>query len=285
MIPLPAFNSWLEQHTEDIEALCLDIDGVLLKGGRKLPGSRRLIDMLNQKGLAYVLLTNDGNHSPQEKTDRLNRAGLTAIGPQHIISCGHAIKTQADTLGLAGRQFFVMGDTGTPCYAEAAGLKVTRRLEQLHACQGVIIGEAHYDWESVINAVVNYYIGNGQAPLIVPNPDEFYPAAESKIHIAAGGVARLIQRALKEYGMDINPIYLGKPYPPIFQLAHQRLEQRLASPLSPEKVMMVGDNLSADIAGGQNMGYRTTLLLTGVTIHSAMRRHQVLPDMVFNGLQ
>jgi len=283
MIPSPSFHTWLDQHQDDVEALCLDIDGVLLNGGRRLPGSRRLLDLLRQKTLAFVLLTNDCNHSPVEKVDGLNRAGL-AITPAQIVSCGHAIKSVVQSMGLTGKRFFAMGDTGSPCYAENAGLSVTRDLNRLQECEGVVIGEEHYDWEPVINTVVNYFIDHPHAPLIVPNPDEFYPAAKLKIHIAAGGVARFIQQVLNVYGVDIRPIYLGKPYPPIFKLAYAELERQLGHTISPHKVLMVGDNLAADVAGGRSMGYRTALLLTGVTAPSVLKRSTLIPDMVFNAL-
>ncbi len=187
-------------------------------------------------------------------------------------------------MGLAGKRFYAMGDTGVPCYAEAAGLSIARDLRQLQDCDGVVIGEEHYDWEPVINAVVNYFIDHPQAPLIVPNPDEFYPAIPLKIHIAAGGVARFIQQVLKTFGMDVSPIYLGKPYTPIFQLAHKELERQLGHKIPPDKVVMVGDNLAADVAGGQSMGYRTALLLTGVTTQSTLKNSKLIPDMLFKAL-
>jgi HAD superfamily hydrolase (TIGR01450 family) len=283
MIPSASLHTWLDQHPDDVEALCLDIDGVLLTGGRRLPGSRHLLDLLRKKAIAFVLLTNDCNHSPAEKIGSLKQAGL-AITPAQIVSCGHAIKAIVQSMGLAGRRFFAMGDTGRPCYAKAAGLAVTRDLNVLQDCEGVIIGEEHYDWEPVINSVVNYFIEHPHAPLIVPNPDEFYPAPKLKIHIAAGGVARFIQQVLKAYGVDISPIYLGKPHPPIFRLACAELERQLGYPISPHKVLMVGDNLAADVAGGRNMGYRTALLLTGVTASSALKRSKLIPDMVFNAI-
>ena len=248
-----------------------------------MPGSRRLLEFLRKRALAFILLTNDGNHSPWEKARRLNQAGLT-IAPSHIVSCGHAIGPLVRSRGLAGKRFFAMGDTGRPCYAKNAGLRITRDLRRLHRCDGVIIGEEHYDWEPVINAVVNYFIDHPQAPLIVPNPDEFYPAVKLKIHIAAGGVGRFIQQVLKTFGIDITPVYLGKPFPPIFHLAHENLERQLGHKISPDKVVMVGDNLGADVAGGRCMGYRTALLLTGVTAQSTLKRSKLIPDIVLDAL-
>jgi HAD superfamily hydrolase (TIGR01450 family) len=277
------FRSWLRQHHLSLDGLILDIDGVLLKGGHCLPGSGELLDMLDDLNLAYILLTNDGNHSPEQKAARLQRAGLM-VAPDEIISCGHAIAPLAHEKGLIDQPFFVMGDTGDPCYVAAAGLKPIRELEQLNTCAGVVVGEDRYNWEPVINAVVNFFIDAPRAPFIVPNPDEFYPGRILKIHVAAGGIARFIQNILHAYGLVIDPIYLGKPYSPIFNLAHHHMGLRTGAIIPKDRILMVGDNACADIAGGQNAGFRTALLLTGVTTRSALSVARVRPDLIFESL-
>lgn len=283
MIPEASLIRWLELKKPPIDAVLLDIDGVLLNGKGRLPGSRRLIKLLHRHKLPFLFLTNDGNHSTSEKADRMNKAGLI-VSPEQIISCGHAIDPLVRATALSGTCFYVMGDTGDPCYAQAAGLEVTRNLNWLSECKGVIIGEENYDWQPVINAVINYFIDHPDAPLIVPNPDEFYPGLKFKIHIGAGGVGRFIQSVLKSYGIEIHPIYLGKPYPPIYQLAQKELERQSNCPFEPQKILMVGDNLAADISGGLALGYRTALMLTGVTDRSALNKSDIIPDMVFNTL-
>jgi HAD superfamily hydrolase (TIGR01450 family) len=283
MTPKASLNRWLEAQAANFDAVMLDIDGVLLNDKRRMPGSRRLFDLLGRHAKPFMLLTNDGNHSTAEKADRLNAAGL-AVTPGQIVSCGHAIKAAVQARNLTGRLFFVMGDTGTPCYAQAAGLRITREIADLQKCMGVLIGEEHYDWESVINAVINYFIDHPDAPLIIPNPDEFYPGPRLKIHVAAGGIGRFIQRVLKVYGTDIDPLYLGKPYAEIFRWAQNTLEARLGLRLAARRILMIGDNISADIGGAGAMGYATALLLTGVTRWETVSNSDIIPDMVFQAL-
>lgn len=279
----PSLNNWIEQNASALDAVILDIDGVLLNSGRRLPGSRHLLALLDRLCLPYLFLTNDGNHSTQEKAQRLELAGLT-VTPAQIVSCGHAIDPLVKKNGLSGQSFFIMGDTGRPCYAETAGLVPVRDLKQLKDCTGVIIGEENYPWEQVINAVVNFFIDTPDAPLIVPNPDEFYPSRELKIHIAAGGVARFIQHVLDAYGLPLEPIYLGKPYKPIFHIAIASVERQKGKPIDSNKILMVGDNIDADIAGGRQVGFRTALVLTGVTAPAALEIADIEPDFIFKAL-
>jgi len=285
MIRSGAFHTWLREAAHPIDGVLLDIDGVLLKSNRRLPGSARLLNHLADNSLPHLLVTNDGNRSVEDKAARLQAAGLP-IDADRIVSCSHAIAPLVRNEELAGALFFVMGDLGSPCYAQAAGLEVTRDLERLDRCSGIIIGEDNYDWEPVINAAINYFIDQPTAWLIIPNPDEFYPDPVKTIHIAAGGVGRFIVRALEAYGTAVVPTYLGKPYPPIFRLAHDRLMRMAGHSIPAHRIVMVGDNLSADVAGGKTMGYRTALLLTGVTSETAlgMAPGDQLPDVVCEGL-
>lgn len=239
--------------------------------------------MLSRNDLPFVLLTNDGNHSVQEKAQRLNSAGLN-ISPEQIISCGHAIGPAVASLNLTGERFFIMGDTGKPCYAQSAGLDVTRNTGELVNCCGVIIGEENYDWEPVVNAVINFFIDRPGAPLIIPNPDVFYPGPVLRIHVAAGGIGRFIQQVLKAYGVEIHPQYLGKPHAAIFRLAQETLDALSGRHLPAHRILMVGDNMDADIRGAHFMGYATALLLTGVTREETVATFEILPDRVFTAL-
>lgn len=276
-------HAWLQQQACDLDGIILDIDGVLLGGGRRFSGSRSLLEWMQDKPLHYVLLTNDADHSTEEKAANLQKAGLD-VGPGQIISCGHGIRPLVTAGNYFQQKFFVMGDLGNPCYAEAAGLVTTRNIDELDHCCGVIVGETHYSWEPVINAVVNFYITHPQAPLIVPNPDEFYPGEKGRIQIAAGGVARFVVQVLKAYGLRLIPHYLGKPYRSIFQLAQAILEKQHGDTIPCRRILVVGDNLAADIVGGNKMGFRTALMMTGVTTPESLGKSGVQPDRVFHHL-
>ncbi len=181
--------------------------------------------------------------------------------------------------------FFIMGNLGNPCFAQKAGLHTTRDLSQIHRCQGIIVGEKGYDWETTINAVVNFFIQKPDALLIVPNPDAYYPGkSPGHICIGAGGVARFIVRVLKTYGISVSPIYLGKPFSPIFQKTHAQLEAFYDRPVLRNRVLMAGDFIRSDVQGALDFGYCSALVLTGVTTLDMLERSAVRPDLVFETL-
>ena len=277
------FIDWLDDHPRDLDAIVLDVDGVLLLAKEATPGSRELLTRLRADGLPFLLLTNDGDHSPVEKAATLQACGLE-IQATEIVSCAHGLGTVAKEHGCEGELFYVMGNLGTPCYAEAAHLRTTRELAELPRCRGVIVGEDNYDWEPVINAVVNFFIAHPEALLVTPNPDEYYPDGRGSIRLAAGSVARLIQRALATYGRLKAPLFLGKPHGPIFQTAHRRLERGVGRAIAKNRVLMIGDNLESDVAGASAFGYRSAIVLTGITTPAMLADASLTPDWVWPGL-
>ena len=278
-----SLDEWLEVHLEEFEALIFDIDGVLVIENRPVPGIGKLLDKLRRKQALISFLTNDTNQSVEERHLSLQKCGL-GILPEEIVSSGDGLVEYVQKHRLQGTTFFVMGDFGTPCFGEKAGLLITREVEKLPSCTGVIVGENNYDWEYVINNVVNYFIENPENVLIVPNPDEYYPKTAGRIHIGAGGVAGFIQKILKAYGTSLEPVYLGKPYPSIFMHNHLQLEKRLGKPIDRSYVLMTGDNLEVDIKGANDFGYRSALLLSGLTNTGHIEKSRVKPELLFRTL-
>ena len=279
---LSSFHEWFLAYRGEIDAVVFDIDGVLAAGGQRLPGAQEFLSGLRTDGVPFALLTNDGNHSVEEKTAYLNRHGF-GLTPAEIVSCSDGLAEVAQERGLRGQLFFIVGDLGTPCFAEKAGLRGTRDLERLPECAGVIVGEENYDWAKVINGVINYYIRHPSAPMLVPNPDEYYPTKGSNIHVAAGGVARFMQRVLAVYGVRIEPVYLGKPFGPIFEHNHHLLERRAGRAIARDRIVMLGDSIASDIKGANEFGYRSALLLTGVTREMHLPTAVAKPELVFRG--
>lgn len=281
-------KDWLVEAEIPYHGILFDIDGTLVRGGRVLPGAEGLLDYLDSVDCPYVLVTNDSNHSHEEKARVVLSAGLK-IDPERILSAGDVIGRVSDERSFAGQRFFVMGQLGNPDYAAEAGIVVTRELSSLPECHGVIVGEDDYDWQSTFDAVVNFFVRNPDAPFIVPNPDVYWPGGHGEIAIGAGGTARFVELVLEEYGVSVLPEYLGKPYKAVFEYARTRLaELRGDDCESAGRIVMVGDSLKGDIRGANRSGFVSILVLTGITperqLSSIGPDSELLPDYVAGSL-
>ena len=281
------FFPWWLKNSADFHALLLDIDGTMVSKDRELPGASTLLEQLRTTSFPFYFLTNDGDNSREEKSTILKNAGLD-VSAHEIVSCSLALNNFAEQQQAAGKLYFVMGDLGVPCYAENAGLKVTRDVNDLTECQGVIVGEGEYNWHKVITAVINYFLHNPHGHLLVPNPDTYWPDRHGKIGIGAGGKTRFITMVLQEAGVKLEPLYLGKPYPMIYEYALKLIGERFYDGRKPDyqKVLMLGDSLHSDINGANNIGLKSGLLLSGITTPTLLQSAEkaMRPIYVFGQL-
>ena len=280
---LPSLLAWLRSRPAPPQAVLLDVDGVLLIGGRPVPGAGPLLDWLRGREVPLALLTNNARLSAAQHAATLAGVGLRFEAGE-VVSCGHALAGLLPALGLAGREVFVMGELGRPDYVEEAGARAVRDPEGMDACRAVVVGEGFYDYQAALNAVLNLLLARPALPFIVPNPDAFFPQPGGRVRIGPGGVASCLRLLLRERGLEVEPHFLGKPHPPIYRLALARLEERLGRRIEPGRALVVGDSLASDIAGGGRFGCRTALVLTGLTRPGMIDAAPVRPDEVFEGL-
>ncbi len=282
------FIDFWNTHHADFQALLFDIDGTLSAGRRTLPGARELLSDLRATHFPYLILTNDANHSPEEKS-AIQRAGGLDLPPEEIISCGAALNELVAVNGWRDRMFFVLGLLGKPCFAERAGLRVCRDVNRIDECFGVINGEDYYDWHDHLQAVLNFFRRHPDRPYVVPNPDSYWPSHKpGYVGVGAGGQARFVVSLLGEMGIEVKPTYLGKPYRPLYEYCVHELNRRygLPEPKNYRRILMVGDSLQSDIRGANNCGMTSALVLTGITDAAAAARagDEIRPDLIFDTL-
>ena len=280
-------RSYWEAHREDYDALLFDIDGTLVGGRGALPGAVAFLESLRREKVPFALLTNDANHSTQEKCAIAMRGGLPT-SPDEIVSSGAALKDLVAARGWAGKRFFRLGLLGRPCHGEAAGLVMTGDRHDLPECFGVLGGEEYFDWCKDFHAALNFLLRHPEAPYVVPNPDSYWQGANDTVGIGAGGQARFLCGLLGEMGAPREPIYLGKPYAPIYDCAVRYLRERFPgfSGADRKRILMVGDYLASDILGGNRNGLTSVLVLTGNSDMAAVERapQEQRPALIFDTL-
>jgi HAD superfamily hydrolase (TIGR01450 family) len=130
----------------------------------------------------------------------------------------------------------------------------------------VLLDDEGFDWFDDLNRAVNL-IRQHNLPVVVANSDFTYPRNTKEVGIAIGGIAALLERAV-----DKNFVHFGKPDPMIFSKAFH-LALAADPTLTKGDVLMVGDTLWTDIAGGNKYGIDTALVLSGTTLE---REHRAL---------
>ncbi|MFP5023325.1 HAD-IIA family hydrolase [Pseudonocardia phyllosphaerae] len=236
-----------------------DMDGVLIREGNLVPGADRLLSRLRDKGIPFMVLTNNSIHTARDLQYRLSSTGLD-IPEESIWTSALATAAFLDEQRPKGSAY-VIGEAGLTTALHDKGYVITDTDPDY-----VVLGETRtYSFSSVTTAV--RLISNG-ARFVATNPDATGPSPEGLLP-ATGSVAAMISKAT---GKD--PYFVGKPNPLMMRAALNKVGAH------SESTVMIGDRMDTDILAGLEAGMRTVLVLTGITKSSEIDRFPFRPSRV-----
>lgn len=224
-------------------ALIVDMDGVLYRGSTALAGLAEFVCVT--RSWPRVLLTNNSTVSAASCVRKLRRLGVS-VPEQEILTVSAAMTDYLAAEFAPGTSVYVIGERPLRDAVRAAGLTED---EPGHAA--VVLGlDRSLRFDQLCQATGLLRAGR---PLIVTSLDPVLLTADGAVP-GTGAIAAALRVCA-----DVEPVCVGKPEPRFFQAAMRRLG------IPADRVLVVGDSLTADIVGGQAAGARTALMLTGVT--------------------
>ena len=85
--------------------------------------------------------------------------------------------------------------------------------------------------------------------------------------------------AMIEEATGINAFVVGKPGPVMMRSARKALG------LETAETTIIGDTMDTDIQGGVQMGYKTILVLSGVSKQEHLTKYAFKPDLVVDSVK
>lgn len=241
----------------------MDMDGVLVRGKTAIPGAQRFIDMLNDSGHQYLVLTNNPMYTPRDLAHRLQTAGLQ-VAVDRIFTAAIATARFIQNQRPNGKAF-VIGESGLTDAVHSIGYVMTEATPDY-----VVLGETHgYNIAQITKAI--RLIADG-ARFVATNPDPSGPSEDGLVP-ACGAMAALIKEAT-----GVAPFFVGKPNPYMMRSALNYLGAH------SEETIMIGDRMDTDIVGAVSSGLDTALVLTGVTRRSEIERFPYQPTYVLESI-
>ncbi len=258
-------------HTTDLHHklaalrhLIIDMDGVLYLGSQPIPGTAEFLDFLRQRGIGFVLATNNATRTPEQFVDKLAGMGVQ-VHRHEILTSSLATAGYLTAVAPAGTRVFFVGEKGLRSALTDAGFELVDGEAEY-----VVVGmDFHVCFERLCDAALRIRAG---AKFIGTNPDRTFP---SEMGIVPGCGALL---ALLETATDVKPVIIGKPETAMVEQALARLDADAAT------TGMLGDRLETDILAGQRAGLPTLLVLSGVTDQDLLTQSEIQPDLVFNDI-
>jgi len=244
-------------------AFLLDLDGTIFLGERLLPGAAEFFCYLDERGLQYLILSNNSSRTRLEYAQKLRRLGLDLPEDQFLIS-GEATALYLKKRHPGARLYVV----GTPA------------LEEEFARQGFTLTDDSPDFAVLgFDTTLTYAklrrlceLLAGGTPYIATHPDVNCPT-ESGFMPDIGSVIALVAASTGRK----PDVIVGKPNRPMLEA----VQAKLGVPV--EQMCMVGDRLYTDIALGQT-GCATVLVLSGETRREDLPAAAWQPDYIVDNL-
>jgi HAD superfamily hydrolase (TIGR01457 family) len=253
----------LARFLQNLEALILDMDGVLWQGDAPLPGMPDLFAFLRERKIRFLLVTNNSSLTPESYSQKIARMGVK-VSSGEIITSASATGEYLKMNSVPGERAFVIGGEGLKRAIRDAGLQVTP-ADDLQADYVVCGMDRELTWAKLANATINLRRG---ARFIGTNPDFTFPTEQGIAHGNGAILAALAAASGKK------PVVIGKPFPFLFQESIRRLG------VPKTRVAVLGDRLETDILGAKRAGLKSILVLTGVTDRRNARKSPFPPTWI-----
>ncbi len=262
----------MTQLPSTIKGLILDMDGVLWTENQPIGDLKTVFSLIKSRGLKVCLATNNATRTPDQYINRLRDFGVDGLEQWQVITSAHALTNQLSKRVSRGGEIFVIGENGLRQALVEGGFRIYDD-EDWHP--GLMISAVAVGMDRGISFSklkrATLLIRQG-SPFYGTNPDRTFPTPEGLIPGAGAIIAALAAAT------DVDPIIVGKPAPFMIDLAREMLA------LACDQVLVVGDRLETDIAGGQAAGCPVALVLSGVTTREAAASWTPKPDFIFPNL-
>lgn len=253
-------------HLASIKSLIIDIDGVLWRGSKPLPGVADFFVFLKAHGIQFLIVTNNATRTAEFLVDRLATLNVS-VSPDEILTSAKATALHLKRELPEASLVLVVGEEGLMDALTGAGFRAlpADSPEADSAAAAVVVGlDRGLTYRKLRVGATAIRAG---ARFIATNTDATFPAEEGLVP-GAGSMVAAVQTAT-----SVTPTVIGKPFRPMFDAALKILQSDVAA------TAMLGDRLDTDVQGAQAVGLKTILVLTGVTTAEEAKASSIKPDL------
>jgi len=243
--------------------LLIDMDGVIYSGEALIPGADQFIARLKKANIPFMFMTNNSQRTRLEVKRKLKKLGIE-VSDKHVytsaMATGKFIASQ-----IPNGSAYVLGEGGLVTSLHESGIMLVDTDPEF-----VILGEGrNFTLEMVQKAVDMILAG---AKFIATNRDPS-PKKKGWNNLGIAATAAMIEEAT-----GVKAFIIGKPNPVMMRSARKALG------LETAETTIIGDTMDTDIKGGVQMGYKTILVLSGITKPEDFKKYAFKPDMIVNSV-
>jgi NagD protein len=245
------------------QGLLIDMDGVIYAGDSLIPGADKFIAKLLKDEIPFMFMTNNSQRTRLEAVRKLARLGIE-VTENHVYTSAMATGKFLASQKPKGTAY-VLGEGGLLSSLHENGITLVNTDPDF-----VVLGEGrNFTLEMVQKAVDMILAG---AKFVITNRDPS-PKKKGWDNLGIAATSAMIEEAT-----GIKAFVVGKPGPVMMRGARKHLG------LETAETTIIGDTMDTDIRGGVQMGYKTILVLSGITKKENLIRFAFKPDLVIDSV-
>ena len=229
-----------------LRGFVFDLDGCVWSGDLLNPGAAETLAALDRNGRALAFVSNNSRATGADLRGRLHRLGVGVA--QHVLTPLEIIgEVLRERCGLS--RVLAIGAPEMSAVIARAGHELVD-VKDYRAATVVAVGN-DFDLSYERLTAAARAVARG-ASLVTPNVDPRLPIEGGDFLPGCGSIVQAVAVAA-----GVRPIVVGKPEPPLFRMALERLG------LTAAATAMVGDSIPSDIRGAQAVGMPAVLYAPG----------------------
>lgn len=241
----------MTELTTPYRGIICDLDGVVYRGALPVPYAVDALTASQNSGRWVVYATNNASRPPAEVVRQLSGFGLT-LEQHDVVTSSQAGAAHLKDHLPPGAPVLAVGGLGVYLALEEAGLTVVSPADAPRTEVSAVLQGLGQDltWRDLAEAA---YAVNGGALWVATNTDMTLPTDRGE----APGNGALV--AVVRAAVDHDPVVVGKPFTPLYDLSVKVLGT------TPATTLAVGDRLDTDIEGAGRAGIESLWVSTGVS--------------------
>ena len=267
----------LKDILDNFDVLFLDAFGVLNIGNELVPGIIETINIARDKGIILLILTNGATYNSSKKINQFFELGLDfsydeIISSRDVAERFLSLNQPDGIIGILGNRDEKIN------LQEKETLNLENNIDKFDEVSSFLfLGTSN--WDPMYQEILKESLLSKPRPFFVSNPDIVAPHLDKFSIEPAFYTFHLIND-----GVNL-PIWFGKPFPQIFEMALERVEAITGMNINLSRVAMVGDTLHTDILGANSFGIKSVLmtkhgLFKDEKISQMIKNTGIIPDFI-----
>ncbi len=245
-----------------LRGILFDLDGVVYNGEAPIEGANEVIAWVRRENIPFLFVTNTTSRPREALVRKLESFGIPAAA-EDIWTPAVAANLWLSERGVSPAALFVPPKTA----AEFQDIVASD-----DGAQAVVIGDLGPAWDfATLNRAFRLLHADPECQLVALGMTRYWMSPTGPSLDVAPFVAAL------EHASGRRAVVLGKPSKEFFETAALKVGLRGA------ELLMIGDDIRADVGGAQHAGLRGAIVKTG-KFRSGDLEQGIQPDLVLDSI-